>query len=77
VRTAEAMTPEEIEAQYAKIRSAALQFWLSIVLLCAIGTVILGLPVLFAAIALFHTAGLPFVLSYIRRWREAALRREL
>jgi hypothetical protein len=67
------LTPKEIEDQYRKIRSAAVQFWLTMVVLCVLGAAFVGAPVVFIALAVVHTAGLPFVLAYARRWREGLL----
>jgi hypothetical protein len=68
--TTDELTPKEIEDQYRKIRSAAVQFCLTMVVLCVLGAAFIGAPVAFIALAAVHTAGLPFVLGYARRWRE-------
>jgi hypothetical protein len=70
---ADELTPKEIEDQYGKIRSAAVQFWLTMVALCVLGAAVVGAPLLFIALAAVHTAGLPFVLAYARRWRDGLL----
>jgi hypothetical protein len=73
VKHGEAMTPEEIEEQFGKIRSAAIQAWVTMLLVCGLGVAFVGLPVLFVGLATVHTAGLPFVLSYVRRSRDRLL----
>ena len=67
------LTPKEIEDQYGKIRSAAVQFWLTMVILCGLGAAFVGAPLFFGGLAAVHTAGLPFVLAYARRWRDGLL----
>jgi hypothetical protein len=73
-RAASGLTPAEVEDQYRKIRSAAVQSWLTMLVVCASGAVFLGWPAIFAALAAVHTCGLPFVLAYARRWRDGLLR---
>jgi hypothetical protein len=72
-RAAEQLTPQEIESQYGKIRGAALQSWLTVLIVCGLGVVFVDVPVVFGALAALHTAGLPFVLGYARRWRDGLL----
>jgi hypothetical protein len=75
-RAARGLTPAEVEDQYGKIRSAALQSWLSMMLVCAVGIVLVGVPAVFIALAAVHSVGLPFVLAFARRWRDGLLERE-
>jgi len=72
-RAASGLTPAEVEDQYRKIRSAAVQSWLTMLVVCASGAVFVGWPAIFAALAAVHTCGLPFVLAYARRWRDGLL----
>jgi hypothetical protein len=73
MRPTDELTAVEIENQYRKIRSAAFQSWVTIVVVCALGVAFVGAPVVFVAVAAVHTAGLPLVLSYARRWRRGLL----
>ena len=61
--------------QYGKIRSAALQSWITMLVVCGLGVAFVGAPIVFIALAALHTAGLPFVLLYVRRSREKQLDR--
>jgi O-antigen ligase len=69
------LTPEEIVDQYGKIRSAALQSWITMLVVCGLGVAFVGAPIVFIVLAALHTAGLPFVLLYVRRSREKQLDR--
>jgi hypothetical protein len=75
-RAASGLTPAEVEDQYRKIRSAAVQSWLTVLVVCASGAVFVGWAAFFAALAAVHTCGLPFVLAYARRWRDGLLTRD-
>jgi hypothetical protein len=73
-QAASGLTRAEIEDQYGKIRSAAIQSWLTMLVVCGVGVLFVGWPAVFGAIAAVHTGGLPFVLGYARRWRDGLLK---
>ena len=75
-RAADHLTLQEIDEQYGKIRGAALQSWVTMLIGCGFGVAFLGMPAVFGALAVLHTAGLPFVLAFVRRWRDGLVARE-